>query len=149
GQIELQRRWGILSCQRTQLPRVESELAKAEAANSPVRQIDQTVQLGSLRFELRLSDEQAKVNLNRLVTQISRSQAEQMLQESIVDFRLHMPLLVRLPRFFSTTQPSIEHVEQILEAPAGHPVIDPTDERLIATRFTCWGDGKLNIRRAD
>jgi hypothetical protein len=57
---DLQRRWGTLSIQSTLLNRCD-ELLSVDGADLPRR--DVPVTLGAMRFDLRIADENAKVNL--------------------------------------------------------------------------------------
>ncbi|HSW49059.1 MAG TPA: hypothetical protein VLH09_02740, partial [Bryobacteraceae bacterium] len=64
---ELQRRWGMVSCQAALLPRAERVLAQAEQETaSAAATCRHELRLGAQVFELVFSDEQAKVNVNRV-----------------------------------------------------------------------------------
>src|SRR5205814_10271464 len=68
SQQDLQRRWGDISCQRALLPNAESILVNQEKLHQrgfPTYRA--TIQLGAQFFDLLLSDEQSKTNVNALL----------------------------------------------------------------------------------
>ena len=85
AQRDLQQRWGAISCQETILRRA-GQLFEAEA-----RQLEKdgefrmpqpasiagSIMLGGIRFDIRLADEDAKLNLNTLHAFKGKQQAEQ------------------------------------------------------------------------
>jgi hypothetical protein len=140
---DLQRRWGVLSCQATLLPHAELLLAQAEAAQrQPVRSVDLDFQLGGEDFAVRVADEQAKLNLNFLYDSRGRTNAEAAARAAArqagdrVAVNFH-PLDVA-PRLVS--------FGQIFSGPGEGA--SPLDIRAAGTDVTCWGNGKLNWHRA-
>src|SRR6266513_6429076 len=68
SQQDLQRRWGDISCQRALLPHAESILVNQEKLHQrPYPTYRAAVQLGPQFFDLVISDEQAKTNVNALL----------------------------------------------------------------------------------
>lgn len=156
---DLQWRWGVRSCRETVLARAEPILAAAEASSlEPVRTLRAKLTLGDQAFELALSDEQAKVNLNTLYQRGGAERARRAAWglstagRTRVDVRLtpiepsaidratpngraaaQLPALGSLAQVFGVTPP---------EALVGEGAIYPLAD------LTCWGDGKLNFRRA-
>src|ERR1700733_12403728 len=71
ARTDLQRRWGIISCQRTYLP-LARDLLEAEANALPAQarvwplpsSVSVEFVLGDLHFSVLLADEDAKANLN-------------------------------------------------------------------------------------
>lgn len=67
AQEQMQLRWGRRSIQTALVPRLADLLDQAQPRRpEPVTRLGGTVDLGGMSFELRLSDEQAKANLNTL-----------------------------------------------------------------------------------
>ena len=68
AQQDLQRRWGEISCQRALLPHAESILVNQEKLHQRAfPSYRATIQLGPQLFDLRISDEQSKANVNALL----------------------------------------------------------------------------------
>src|SRR5437763_1563779 len=83
AQDELQRRWGVSSCRAAVLPYAEQILITQESQRRRAVPIYRTrVELGSQTFELVLSDEQAKANVNALLGEAGASRAENRIRES-------------------------------------------------------------------
>ncbi len=174
AQDELQRRWGVISCQRTLLPaaarlfqeREESQGTRPSVPLPPV--IQETLLLGGQRIELLLADEDAKVNLNSLYNAAGQSETESGLMRLLGTNGVHaVALSPEVP-----SQAASRRSVSLLDA--GQPEEDDMairpafcswgevfdlrrlrerlgDARLIAglTReVTCWGNGRLNLRRA-
>jgi len=140
---ELQRRWGVLSCEATILPHAEILLQQAEAVRRhSIASIDLDVKLGGQDFALRVADEQAKLNLNFLYDTRGRTAAENAAR--VAAEKPGSPLRVSLqpldiaPRLASFGQVFLSRAADLL----------PPDVRAATTDLTCWGDGKLNWRRA-
>jgi len=161
---DLQKRWGTISCRRSLLERADLLLDEAtwQSSQSPARQVTDplrdaghlraVIQLGSLKFDVLIADEDAKFNLNTAMSLQNLSTVTQHLQS----LTSHETLPIRLTpeRLQSTASPG----EQFLFSSWGqvfrHDQIKeaadiPRQVASASTRLTCWGDGKLNIRRAD
>jgi cell division protein FtsL len=127
AQEDLQRRWGTLTLRVALLPKSESILSRAALS----RRL--TISLGDQSFDVLISDEQAKLNVNvlqspeRAVTQIIRA--------------LGRTDAVRLAPRPTTSQPVFESFSQLF------PQSSPADLCSLTTALTCFGDGLLNIRR--
>src|SRR5690606_29363150 len=71
--VELQRRWGEVSLAHALLPQAEallseSNLDRADQGQPPTHQRRDVLVLGGIDFAFILADEQAKANINTLVT---------------------------------------------------------------------------------
>jgi len=177
-QEELQRRWGIASCRSALLPVVEQILqdfqTKQGDADQPLVACTMVLTLGGEDLQLVFADEQAKANLNAIYLDVGPERADQTVRKLIQ----HAPdgLVVRLApdRRAAADSPSRPpgggvdlkadtsvHVNEIGEPPPfgtwAQVFEKPQPAQLLARRaghcsaiqnLTCWGDGRLNIRRA-
>ncbi|WP_428940619.1 hypothetical protein [Fontivita pretiosa] len=158
AQRQLQRSWGTLSCQRTLLPLTEQILAAAESGarwtgQAPVS-VRRSVQLGELRFELIFADEQAKANAGALVQRRGKDESQRLLHALLAG----SPMAARLQ--LRPLQPLRDPAPSPLLALIGSfgQVVDAADPALllednpptpsVADQLSCWGDGRLNWRRA-
>jgi hypothetical protein len=167
AQINLQRHWGTLSCERTYLPSAK-DLLELEAAKRPASKqtwplpasVGAEFDLGELHFSVLLADEDAKANLNvispsnpdgpRTVTAL----VEQ-LATGVDGLAVHVQ---PLPTESSLSQTPSASNQATAAYRSWGQVFEPTDAgspgefaaRLRdATRdITCWGTGRLNIQRA-
>ena len=157
-QVDLQRRWGIISCRNAVLPRAEQLLVTTEQnENRAAPECHSIIQLGEDSFTLIVADEQAKANVNRLIDQSGVQSAEDRIRQAISGSGLNnrvrlRPSLVGDDSLTPTAQamPLIEGPGQIftdvgpqLLIQAGRGVAPPMQS------LTCWGNGLLNIMRAD
>lgn len=161
SQEELQRRWGQISSQRAILLHSEQILLQLEGRQQrPIAAHRASINLGGQNFELILSDEQAKANVNALLDLYDQPRTETQLRAALSGSGLSAQLKLRpmhKPITLPSSRPSIlpryvtgfgqifslsdSTAPQILLA--SH-VSSPAPAQLI----TLWGDGRLNIRRA-
>jgi hypothetical protein len=157
-QERLQRRWGTFSCRRMLLDRAES-LLEAEIAEAQPEEmtwplpgeLSGTIELGGLQFEFQLSDEDAKANLNAIY------------RRSPEDVRRMVPQLaggagsgnvmtnLRLPaaKLRNRDPAPLRSWGQVFEPVSGaDPARIPRSIQAATARMSCWGSGKLNVRRA-
>jgi hypothetical protein len=146
-QADLQRRYGSISIRGAVLPRAESILANAEVrSGQPVPSLRGQIQLGSCRFEIIISDEQAKANLNRVLEGSGVQSVETRLREAMSGTGLGRAVHVR-------TAPGrpLTGIGQVLD------LTDVSSSQLLdGNRYgaaplalvTLWGDGRINLRRA-
>jgi hypothetical protein len=142
---ELQRRWGTLSCRSNLLPRAQAVLsAREEITGRPIAQFSTTVVLTDQAFELTFADEQSKSNINRAVEleQAARAAARSLSKSSLA-VALH-PVRRRLSDGAGRTETlnRYESFGQVFREPSGAQCLTLSDQ------LTCWGDGRLNWRRA-
>jgi hypothetical protein len=156
---ELQRRWAMESCRRTILPEAESLLASAEAkSKSPVTCRRYEIVLGDVPIELRVTDEEAKVKMDVLLSRLGKAEAELTLhtllarRRSDVNIDLH-PLAdaVRRPPF--PNAPMVGSFSQIFgDTPVAALLPQVSGQgsahNMPADDLTCWGDGRINLKRA-
>jgi hypothetical protein len=149
---ELQRRWAVTSMRATLLGRLESLLAELEGFDpnappdkqrlpAPARGL--TVELGDARYDLVVTDEQAKLNANRLLRANTRGQAESAIRE----------LTGAAPASVVRVRPTrgvkaVFGYGQLFHGVAPGQLVGQPDRGGLARNVTCWGDGKVNIARA-
>jgi hypothetical protein len=171
---DLQRRWGVASCQAAVLPVAEQLLAAEEARRGePVASVRVTVRLGRQSFELTVADEQAKANVNALLADGDVPTAEDRVRQALTGYGLANKVRLRPAPRPPARQPGsaavattssgrlggwrpITGLGQILDAvppadwcrpPAGGRPGGQAGEAA-ADLLTCWGDGGVNVRRA-
>ena len=160
---ELQRRWAVTSCRATLLGRVEKVLDEAERgegndgndgehpayANRPVPELRVTCQLAGTDYELVMTDEQAKLNVNRLLGQskperVRSSLVRLMPQLGSGDGDAKVTLRAIDMRRVASHNPAQLEVGgygQVFEnATPGQLVGDRPMDGLAST-ITCWGPG--------
>ena len=159
-QSELQRRWGTISCREATLPYAEQILVLTEQQEAHAApEVRATVQLGPDHFTLVIADEQAKANVNLVIDQAGEQAAEDRIRQALSggglgnDFRLR-PAILFDDSSAPATQPAIA---QLIRGP-GQMFDSVTPDQLINARpgitapmqmLTCWGNGSLNILRAN
>lgn len=169
---ELRRRWAVASCRATLLPRAASILSDAEAAerDGSIAQRRVECDLAGLRCLLVITDESAKVNVNRLLRDAGPAEASLAVARVVsgasaagtgAAVRLRPRLTPLGPARVDLIGPAIQGFEQVfgtadptdLLGDALAPAVgrsrsgDPAGTGWSAA-ITLWGDGRLNIRRA-
>lgn len=144
---ELRRRWALQSCQTTLLPRAAGLLTQAEhSAGRPLAVLETDLALGGTVYHLTLADEQAKANLNLLYRR-DRAQAEQAARAASHAAGGPATHLRPLP---ARSGAHADALAIVFDSP-GQFFTDTGDFASLRTGvrgLTCWGDGKLNWRRA-
>lgn len=157
AQRALQVKWGALSSRAVILPSAAKILgARAMEDSRPRASLRWKVVMGGVPFDLILSDEQSKANVNMLVHRFGRDVAAASLAE--LQSRLRRAFQVRLRpaevragvisavpiRYVGLDQVLVfEHPSELVDA-------DPESEEASALgRITCWGGGKVNFKSAE
>lgn len=159
---DLQRRWGVFSCERVLLARAE-ELIEREGPEDPPDEEAPKVEvwplpaqsyrrfvLGGMQFEAALSDEDAKVNLNTVYRR-APERLREVASNSLLDadsggwvLRMQLPTGERALQAVAPFQ-SWGQVFELLDpgrrGDKGRRVATATSD------MTCWGSGRLNVRR--
>lgn len=156
---ELQRRWATVSIQAALLERVGPVLDEAEestnddgGAGESVRNLRLSCRLADLDYQLVLTDEQTKLNVNALLRDEGRGKAESVISELTRDARAAIRPLptvkLRPQQLLESKMPMFGSLGQIFgqAPPAG--LAGSTDRPGLADLVTCWGDGRLNVHRA-
>lgn len=149
---QLQRKWAFTSCQATLLPQAGALLDReTKAARRPVRWMRSDLVLNGVRFSFVVADESAKANLNMLHSRYGSMECERAARASAHAGRTD--LLVRLRPMAGNHKASADGDAPPVFGSFGQ-VFDegrePSPASVLAgTRdVTCWGNGKLNWRRA-
>jgi hypothetical protein len=161
----LQQRWGVVSCRKVILPNAEAILAREEKEFKKAVPVYRAgVRLGGQAFDLVVSDEQAKANVNVLLERADPSAVESQLVRTISGAAFKLRPLVEVQRPVQQkaattgpgTQPTTEPVARRIESFA--QVMDASNPRLLLEKrsaeaspmelVTCWGNGAINVGRA-
>ncbi len=126
---DLQRRWGLASCRRAVLPYTEEILlANEPARRKNLARLDVSLRLGNQTFELIVSDEQAKANINAILDEAELTRTESRLRQSLAGSGLINNVRLRPtagPVFIlSNEQPTGASVGST--SPSGIPPTPPT-----------------------
>ena len=148
---DLQRRWGEVSLRHAVLNRAEILLRTAELQEG-VKQstLQSTVKLGDRTFHLVLADEQAKLNVNTAF----RYGRESAVRRAILDGGVPWPIRLRPdPRATANSPypPAFASWGQVYDFSvfANMPEKNYLQLTGLGERMTCWGNGQLNMNRAD
>ena len=170
---ELKRRWAVASCRETLLANAEDLLDKAERGkdkdgkpsqkyvNKPQAQLRVSCQLAGIDYELIFTDEQAKLNLNTILESGGMDTAQSAIRRLIAgrpgglgtDAKVNLHVLNAAGRSAhgATTKavvPRIGSYGQVFENATPQSLIGDRPASGLAGKLTCWGDGKVNLRRA-
>jgi hypothetical protein len=152
---ELQRRWGMLSCEATILPQAEPWLTRQEQGQQPVATLGATIRLGGQTFQLILADEQGKANLNALYAWRGRARTQRTASRLVRIAASPLPVSLRTLALPSQprdqeNQPMqpIGSFTQVFSRVQPSSLIARSETRpAIADLITLWGDGRLNFER--
>ncbi len=170
---DLQHRWGTVSTQYTLLSNADNVLDLAEVAagpgTPPVATLRGSFDLGAVRFDVALCDEAARANANALLAWRGRTTATGLLRDlaHAGGSRLapHLPQAAAAagPHHAISTTPDADDVPDDVPAGrvpptfgtlaevfpgAGWDDLCPLSPGSVAVNLTCWGDGRVNPRRA-
>lgn len=183
----LKRRWAVRSCRRTLLGEAERILDEAERgaaepeaaggdvvkggatgrggempsrsyANDPIRELRARFELAGIDYELVLTDEQAKLNVNALLARADRAETQAVVSSLLAGISVQPgpPPTVRLRTLAGREQALEQRGLRLKAGGYGQVFEDASPQRLLgdgrgsglASRITLWGDGRVNLRRA-
>ena len=153
-QQDLQRRWAMTSLQATFGGRIEKVLPAAEArAGGPVHWCRRRVRLNDADVELVFGDEQARANANAMYRRRGRfplmDSLRRLLDGSSLAWRAE---LVAMPSTMGNSDSPLlpfESFAQLLPDCGPTSLVEPfSDQPPPVHNISCWGDGKINFRRA-
>lgn len=144
---QVQRKWIDLSCRRYLLPAAPTVIDNAEAqTQTPIISVAERFELNGTAIDAVFSDEQAKVNINPIFRSLGKQRSQALLQS--LGTRFTMPPVTLRPvvvldegRSTSTGDKHFHSLDQVYRKPIEL-------DKIQTCPVTCWGDGKLNIRRA-
>lgn len=142
---ELQRRWGVSSCRQAILPNAEHILAYHEAQfHQPTPSLRTSVRLGRFNFALVIADEQAKANVNAVITAApDRTIAEDRIRRALASNGISTSVRLRPAIAAVATTQRISGMGQVIDAS------NPARLVQFPELLTCWGDGRINLSRAN
>ena len=154
AQRDLQVHWGALSCRATLLPMAEELLDATAAADEPIIQEARgTVFLGGMRFNLVLSDEQAKVNVGALAAKYGDDRLRNAMRKLQADGRRPLEVRLRPIKTSADSEAAACYVSLdqvfVLTHPSQWIGPEPGDGAVVHRRVTCWGSGRINLKRAE
>jgi hypothetical protein len=151
----LQRRWASLSCQRCLLDRADSIFKRSDqrlglAGNEPRFQVRFRLELGGEAYELVLADEDAKANLNTMLITGGAASVSHVVRRLGSGHR-DSPPAIAVGSFSPTTQPTgmrpFRSWGQVFRVDRDSSSTAESIRRA-TTNLTCWGSGRLNLKRA-
>ena len=162
SQVErLQRHWAVKSLQATLLERVDDLLAEAETATAGpdqegvpaaliVPELRVTCFLSGSEYELVLTDEQAKVDVNRVLRDSSPAEAAALVRRLVESTAFGaVEVQVRPWRLHRAAQgQAVGGYGQVFPEATPEALLGRHDEPGAASAVTCWGGGALSVRRA-
>jgi hypothetical protein len=169
---DLQHRWGAVTAQYTLLDNAANVLERAELPGGPpVATLHGSFELGPVRFDVDLCDEQARANVNGLLAWRGRTAAEAAIRDLAragggrLAPRVPAAAVGRKPPHAISTTPDDAGAPDDAQATDRVPPtfgcltevfpgatwddLRPSSANSISRLLTCYGDGKLNVRRAD
>lgn len=159
---ELQRRWAIVTCQETLMPRLPAFLEPPDDAGNPQRrplppaEKRFSINLAGHDYQIVLTDEQAKLNVAHWLQKSNAADAEAMLKRLLPapasaegsGFRIHLRPTILRGGLGEAALPKIGSYEQLLENTPPHALLGEQGGTGLASFVTCWGDGRVNLSRA-
>ncbi|MEZ6192076.1 MAG: hypothetical protein R3C45_12430 [Phycisphaerales bacterium] len=154
---ELQRKWGGHSIRHTTLELAPILLEEAEViAGEPITYVSMEVVLNGQSHNITVRDEQAKVNINALLQYRGRDAARTFalgqFNDNTGSGEIYLPIDHDEASALSQTEadidmdPKIVSINHLLTGFNPDRIDDRGSHPLDA--LTCWGDGRINIRRA-
>jgi type II secretory pathway component PulK len=155
---QLQARWGSRGLQAAILPQAQDIFLTRQDSGVVSPRIDARFDLGGMSFQVVLSDEQAKLEVNTFY----RANGQQGLMTALQTLQQDMakPLGIALtpsPSITSrpaSTAPASEQLEftcfdQLLRFDSPRQLLGSGTKEGVAGRITCWSSGLVNFVRAD
>lgn len=153
---DLSRRWAVTSLRATVLSRAEAILAEREERDEGrdgarvVREVRVVCHLGGMDHAVVVTDEQAKARVDRLVGDRGERAASGVVRRLAGASRLGMRVALRPVVMREGAAPEVVAWEQVFERVVpGEVVGDRFGQGLAGGGVTCWGDGKVNVQRAE
>jgi hypothetical protein len=165
-QDALQRRWGAISCRTALLPSADEILTRAGRASASAIPIYRAaVPLGNQTFEVVIGDEQAKANVNAMIDAADAATAANRLRAGLSGTGTVGAVVLR-PSYLISAEPTATSrpagptpwitgpgqifdllpPERLVHGVAG---VGSSSSSSPLDRITCWGDGAINLMRAD
>jgi len=152
AQRDLEITWGARSVSALCLNDAGRMLAQGRMEDTHTSAcVHRTFILGPTTFEALVSDEQAKANVNRLAAKTGGDLGSRL---RALQSDLSSPLPARAAAGRTVAGPGrtrVQHssLEDVLEVAHPSQLVDLDNPPGGVGRLTCWGDGKVNFKRAD
>jgi hypothetical protein len=145
-QLQLQQRWGVITCRAVLLPQAQALLASAgKEARHPVAVCQRSLRLGDLKFDLLFQDESAKASVSTLIRRQGREQAELTIRRLC----LASPSAAGSVHLrWESNRPGPDSFGEVFENSSQPSLFDGSFGTPPVQVITCWGDGRLNIHNA-
>tara|TARA_B100000941_G_scaffold290202_1_gene271526 strand:- start:1369 stop:2331 length:963 start_codon:yes stop_codon:yes gene_type:complete len=159
AQTNLQHRWAAYSLEKSLLPHaskvMQTLLEKQEQPQDkePVTKVDFQLTLGGNAYQLTLSDEQSKANINQLLKNKGDAiQTAQAIRSLLNDAQISDIPNISLSPHIWTNDPSSQSIQtlgQVFDSTTPQELCPFEAQNPCVMDFlTCWGDGKLNLHTA-
>jgi hypothetical protein len=162
AQDDLQQRWGVISIRVAIMPFAEQILQTAEGIQKrAVPSMSSHIMLANQSFDVVISDEQAKANVNAMLGRANRNVVETRLRQVLagqMSFKLRLrPEPLPPPARGPVTRPATQPILPQQISGFGQIFDDANPQNLLMLRYiavspasmiTCWGNGAINLRRA-
>ncbi len=134
---DIQRKWANLSCQKFLISGFDDFFDPAESdLDQPSVSVDMEIKLSGMEYNLKISDEQAKANINSLFSTGDGELAATSINSLLSDIENPPKML------------AIKNAKKISSFDEVFDYENP-DQLMGLERLTCWGSGLLNYMRAD
>jgi type II secretory pathway component PulK len=156
---ELQRRWALTSLRAATLSRVPILLAIAEKSRSTRQRVVSlpklplTCRLSGIDYDLVLTDEQAKLNVDRFLRQTNSTDTQNAIKrlmprstESSASVHVHLRPSAR--QGDGQSLPALGSFGQLFDQASPQDLLGTNQQPGLSSRITCWGNGRINIHRA-
>ena len=154
-----QRRWAVDSARVAVLPYAEQALASAEEnERRPAASVRADVRLGDLAVTLVVADEQAKANVNELLRRQPPDAVEDRLRRALAGTGAQAHVRLRpAPAYLTQSTPDVAAATVLPPVSGFGQILDDVSPAVLrppagigpADVLTVWGDGGLNLLRAD
>lgn len=146
---ELQRRWGAFSCKQTLFPIAEEYFDRIESTSADLEQRPYVaallIELGDIEFDLLLADEDAKLKLNSAWRHAGIAGVRESIRALSSERLPTLAIRARQPESGNVLDSwgQIFVLDELT-----HPTSTAASLRNFAKNASCWGDGRINVRRA-
>ena len=150
AQEDLQRRWGVLTCQSALLGLAPTILTNLEEEQlKPVARVRATFSLTDQRFDVVLGDEQAKVDCAALLARVGRAKSDDLVRDLLRAQGCDEGVRMRPLPVEDDALPELGSYAQILPNASAQALFAESEDKPAPIDYlTCWGNEKLNYLRA-
>jgi type II secretory pathway component PulK len=159
AETHLRTRWAMVSTRAALLGRLEEQMDRSERGlapdgsisarylHRPARRLSHSFTLAGIGYQIVITDEQAKVNVNQLLATGSDAEARSLIRR-LVPPGAQGEVRLRPRRLDNGKGPEIGAYGQVFESVGPHRILGAQASKALAANVTCWGTGRVNVRRA-